>query len=131
MSAAFPRMLAGLIAVACLLPPSGIRAASPDFSDPIYRGVRYNDDFSYLADKSRRTDGWDMFKYMPIADGKSGTARVSGRKIGTELSADLRWRIDRHLVLGVIFAEFFAGSAVQEALGKSMTYFATSVTYRV
>ena len=60
-----------------------------------------------------------------------GTARVSGRKVGTELSADIRWRIDQHLVLGAIFAEFFAGPAVQEALGKSVTFFALFAKYRL
>jgi Alginate export len=59
-----------------------------------------------------------------------GTARVSGRRVGTELSADIRWRINKNLVLGAIFAEFFAGPAVQEALGKSVTYTAWFATYR-
>jgi len=70
-------MLAGFIAVACLLPPSGARAASPDFRDPVYNGLRYNDDFTYLADKSRRTEAWDKFKYTPIADGKFGPTYLS------------------------------------------------------
>jgi len=82
--------------------------------------------------------GWDTLWRASTSDGLygsamsqyPGTARVSGRKVGTELSADVRWRIDRHLVLGAIFAEFFAGPAVQEALGKSVTYFALFATYR-
>jgi hypothetical protein len=83
--------------------------------------------------------GWDTLWRASTSDGLYGSAqtlypgtnRVSGRKVGTELSADIRWRIDRHLLLGAIFAEFFAGPAVQEALGKSVTFFALFATYRL
>jgi hypothetical protein len=82
--------------------------------------------------------GWDTLWRASTTDGLYGsgmtqypnTARVSGRQVGTELSADIRWRINQHLLLGAIFAEFFAGPAVQEALGKSVTFFALFAMYR-
>jgi len=71
-------MLAGLFAMAFLLPPSGgPRAASPDPGDPVFKNLRYTDDFSYLADRSKRVDAWDQFKYMPIGDGKYGPSFLS------------------------------------------------------
>src|SRR5689334_25220022 len=55
-----PRKFAGLIAAAFLLPSIGaVQAASPEPGDPVYHTPRYNDDFSYLADTSKRTDAWD------------------------------------------------------------------------
>jgi hypothetical protein len=78
MFSVFPRMLAGLIAVAIMVPAIGnVRAASPDPGDPVYHSLRYNDDFAYLADKSKSTDAWDPFKYMPLGDGKYGPTYIT------------------------------------------------------
>ena len=84
------------------------------------------------------TFGWDTLWRASSSDGLYGsglveyanTNNVSGARVGTELSADVRWRVDQHLVLGAIAAEFFAGPAVQEALGKSVTFFVLFATYR-
>jgi hypothetical protein len=35
----------------------------------------------------------------------ASTNKVTGTRVGTELSADVRWRVDRHLLLGAIAAE--------------------------
>lgn len=82
--------------------------------------------------------GWDTLWRASRADGLYGsgmvqyanTNKVSGSRIGTELSADIRWRVDQHLALGAIAAEFLSGPAVQEALGKTVTFFVLFATYR-
>ncbi|PPQ38670.1 alginate export family protein [Rhodopila globiformis] len=88
---AIPRQLAGLIAGAMLLLPIGSAwAASPYFPDPTYSSTRYNDDFTYLANKSKGTDAWDMFKYMPIADSPYGPTYLS-------FSGEVRERFESYL----------------------------------
>ena len=84
------------------------------------------------------TFGWDTLWRVSATDGLYGSAlveyantnKVTGARIGSELFADIRWRIDQHLMLGAIAAEFMSGPAVKEALGKSVTYFVLFATYR-
>ena len=84
------------------------------------------------------TFGWDTLWRASRSDGLYGsgmvqyanTNKASGSRVGTELSADVRWRIDQHLSLGAIAAEFLSGPAVQEALGKSVTFLVLFATYR-
>jgi hypothetical protein len=82
--------------------------------------------------------GWDSLWRASTTDGLYGsgmseyanTSRVTGGRIGTELTVDVRWRIDEHLQLGAIAAEFLSGPAVQEAFGKTVTYGVLFATYR-
>jgi hypothetical protein len=82
--------------------------------------------------------GWDTLWRASITDGLygsgmvqyPGTAKVTGMRVGTELSADVRWRVNRHLLLGAIFAEFLSGPAVTEALGKNVSFFVLFATFR-
>ena len=82
--------------------------------------------------------GWDTLWRASATDGLYGsgmvqyanTNKVGGNHIGTELSADVRWRIDEHLLLGAIAAEFLSGPAVQEAFGKDVSFFVLFATYR-
>jgi hypothetical protein len=84
------------------------------------------------------TFGWDTLWRVSNSDGLYGSAmveyantnKVTGSRVGTELSADVRWRVDRHLAVGAIAAEFLSGPAVQKALGKNVTFFALFATYR-
>ena len=84
------------------------------------------------------TFGWDTLWRASMTDGLYGSALVqyantsghTGSRIGTELSADVRWRIDQHLTLGAIAAEFLAGPAIRQALGKSVTFTVLFATYR-
>jgi alginate export protein len=84
------------------------------------------------------TFGWDSLWRASSSDGLYGsgmveyanTNKVSSSRIGTELSADVRWRIDQHLLLGAIAAEFISGPAVQEAFGKNVTFFVLFANYR-
>jgi hypothetical protein len=84
------------------------------------------------------TLGWDSLWRASDTDGLygsgmvmyPGTNKVSGMRIGTELSADVRWRVERHLLVGAIAAEFLAGPAIQEAVGKSVSFFVLFGTYR-
>ncbi len=84
------------------------------------------------------TFGWDMLWRASRSDGLYGsgmvlypnTNKVSGMGIGNELSADVRWRVNQHLLLGAIAAEFIAGPALREAVGKSVTFCVLFATYR-
>ena len=84
------------------------------------------------------TLGWDTLWRASNTDGLYGsglvqypnTNRGTGNRIGTELSSDVRWRVDRHLTMGAIAAHFLAGPAVQQALGKSVTFLALFGAYR-
>jgi hypothetical protein len=84
------------------------------------------------------TLGWDTLWRASDSDGLygsgmvmyAGTNKVSGSQIGTELSADVRWRVDRHLLVGAIAAEFLAGPAIQEAVGRTVSFFVLFGTYR-
>jgi hypothetical protein len=84
-----PRIVAGLLAAALSL-PGATRAASPEPGDPTYHNLRYNDDFSYLADPSKSTDPWDKFKYMPIGNGQYGASYLT-------LGGELRERFESYL----------------------------------
>jgi hypothetical protein len=82
--------------------------------------------------------GWDTLWRASMTDGLygsgmvqyAGTSTTHGSRVGTELSADIRWRIDQHLQVGAIAAEFFSAPAVTEALGKSVTFCVLFATYR-
>jgi hypothetical protein len=91
MATAFARVLAGVLAATMLL-GSGVplRAASPEPGDPTYHSLRYNDDFSYLANKPASSDLWDPLKYLPIGNGPYGPTWLS-------LGGELRERIESYL----------------------------------
>jgi hypothetical protein len=82
--------------------------------------------------------GWDTLWRASSTDGLygsgmteyPGTNKVTGMRVGTELSADVRWRVNQHLLVGAIFAEFLSGPAVQEALGKNVSFFVLFATFR-
>jgi hypothetical protein len=84
------------------------------------------------------TLGWDTLWRASATDGLygsgmvqyAGTSKATGMRIGTELSADVRWRIDRHLSVGAIAAELLAGPAITQAGGKSVVFLAAFATYR-
>lgn len=84
------------------------------------------------------TFGWDTLWRLSDTDGLYGSGLVEyantnkgdSKRVGTELSADVRWRVNQHLLVGAIAAEFLAGPAVREALGKTVTFFALFATYR-
>jgi len=84
------------------------------------------------------TFGWDTLWRASTTDGLYGsgmvmyanTNKVTGVQIGSELSADIRWRVNQHLTMGAIAAEFLAGPAIQEAVGKTVSFFVLFGTYR-
>lgn len=46
---------------------SGVRSPPTDSDKPpSYKLLRYDEDYSYLKDPSRRTDFWDSIKYVPL-----------------------------------------------------------------
>lgn len=81
---------------------------------------------------------WDTLWRASATDGPYGsgmvqyanTAKPGGARIGTELSADVRWRVNQHLLPGAIAAEFLPGPAITEALGRSVTFFVLFATWR-
>ena len=64
--------------------------AVPEFTDPPYHSLRYNDDFTYLADPAKASDPWDQFKYIPIGEGPYGPSYVS-------LGGEVRERFEAYL----------------------------------
>jgi len=62
--------------------------ASPDAGEPPdYQKLRYDEDYAYLADASRRSDFWDPLKYIPLSD--SGDVYLS-------FGGEGRWRYERY-----------------------------------
>lgn len=84
------------------------------------------------------TFGWDSLWRASGTDGLygngmvlyPGTNKVSAARIGSELSADVRWRVDPHLLVGAIAARFLAGPAIQQAVGKTVGFYVMFATYR-
>ncbi len=58
------------------------------------------------------------------------TNKARSAKVGNEASADVRWQVDRHLQLGAIVAELFAGPAMTEAAMKSTVYMVLFAKYK-
>ena len=56
-------------------------------SPPAYQKLRYDEDYAYLEDPSRRSDFWDPLKYIPLSD--TGDAYLS-------LGGEGRWRYERY-----------------------------------
>ncbi len=48
------------------------------------------------------------------AEGSCNTRGAASRN-GAELSTDIRWRVDQHLTVGAVAAEFLFGPAIQQA----------------
>ena len=71
------------------------------------------------------TFGWDLFWRSSTTDGlygsglveyaKTNSPKVTSSWVGTEWTADVRWRIDQHWQVGAVFADFIAGPAVTQA----------------
>jgi len=122
-NAMFPRL--PYFAETSLLVPANIVDVRPVFS------------FVPVEDVTA-TFGWDSLWRVSDTDGLYGSAMVlytntnkgGSQRVGTELSADIRWRVNQHLIVGAIAAEFLAGPAVTEALGKTVTFFVLFGTYR-
>jgi hypothetical protein len=74
---------------------SQARAESPEQSDPPFHFVRYNDDFSYLANKPN-PNWWERFKYIPLASTPFGPAYLS---LGGELRE--RYETYQHINYGL------------------------------
>lgn len=86
-----PRVWAGILAVALnLLLPTDAYAASPEPGNPMYHGLRYNDDFLYLADPAKSSGPWDRFKYIPFDSGQYGGTYLS-------LGGELRERFESYV----------------------------------
>jgi hypothetical protein len=81
--------------------------------------------------------GYDMLSRVSSTDGLYGsglsqyknTAKVTASGVGSELSADVRWKASASLQFGVIVAQFNSGPAVQEAFGKDVTFTAIFSKY--
>ena len=61
--------------------------------------------------------------------GGAAAASVTGAGVGTEISADVRWSVAPGLQVGAIVAKFYSGPAIQEALGKDVTFTALYSKY--
>ena len=45
---------------------------------PPFKSLRYDEDYSFLADSTQRTNFWDPVKYIPFADGRAGYLSFGG-----------------------------------------------------
>jgi len=45
---------------------------------PAFKSLRYDEDYSFLADPAQRTEWLDFLKYIPIADGRLGYVSIGG-----------------------------------------------------
>ena len=69
----------------------GARGASPEPGDATYHSLRYEDDFSYLANGPPASpDFWDPIKYIALGDGQYGPSYLT-------LGGELRERFESYL----------------------------------
>lgn len=68
-------LLLGLFAV----PMARVNAQAPPHpSPPAYKTLRYDEDYSYLKDPSRRADPWDPIKYIPLGGREDWYLSIGG-----------------------------------------------------
>ena len=53
---------------ACLTIAGFGQTPPPSTSPPPYQSLRYDEDWTYLSDKSQRSDAFDVLKYIPLLD---------------------------------------------------------------
>ncbi len=68
--------------------------------------------------------------YAPPGRPLPGTAPTASRYIGSQVNAELEWRLHRHLSMTFYYSHFFAGSAVTEAGGRDVDFIGSWVTLR-
>ncbi len=108
-----------------LLVPSNVKDVRPVFSFK-------------PAERVNVVLGLDLLWRSSLSDGLYGsgmsefanTSKVSGSRVGTEYSVDVRYQLDPHIQLGAILAEFYVGPALREAGGKDMTYAVLFAKYK-
>ena len=89
-----------LVALVGIFSAARPAAAQDAGAPPLYKPLRYNEDYRYLLDPSRRTDVWDRFKYIRLGDGPEAYLSFGGEARGRFVDyrlADLR--IDELLAL--------------------------------
>ena len=78
-------------------------------TQPLFRPLRYDEDYRYLSDPGQRTDFWDSIKYIPIADGHVGYLSFGGEArerfeayenefFSTKSTADNAYFLQRYLL---------------------------------
>jgi len=45
---------------------------------PAFKSLRYDEDYSFLANMAQRTEWLDFLKYIPVADGRAGYVSIGG-----------------------------------------------------
>ena len=82
---------------------------------------------------------WDFFWRQSLDDGIYGVAvnlvrsglTSHARYIGSALSSEAEWRVDRHITLTGAYTHFFAGPFLRESgPGKDVNYFSVWGTYK-
>jgi hypothetical protein len=122
-NAMYPRL--PYFAELALFVPSNLKDVRPVFSFEPVKNVQ-------------ATFGWDSFWRASTTDGLYGsglveyanTYKATSSWVGTELTTDVRWRIDQHWQVGAVVADFLAGSAVEQALGKNVKFFMAYSQYK-
>jgi hypothetical protein len=81
----------------------GARAESPEQSDPPFHFIRYNDDFTNLANKPD-PNLWERLKYIPLGSSLWGPSYLS---LGGEIRE--RWETYQHINYGLGKAQAASG----------------------
>jgi hypothetical protein len=122
-NAMFPRL--PYFARTSLLVPANVIDVRPVFN--IHPAPSVTATFSWdTLWRASNTDGLYGSGLVQYANTNAGT----GSRIGTELSADIRWQVDRHFSMGATAAQFLSGPAVRQAMGKNVTFMVLFGTYR-
>lgn len=75
-------VLLGTAATAAGQQPESVKDIS---APPAYQKLRYDEDYSYLKDTTRRSDFWDRIKYIPLNDAGDRYLSIGG---------EARWRYE-------------------------------------
>ena len=71
--------LSSVLALAVLLVSFSLAHAQTTYPpSPPYQSLRYDEDYRYLRDLSRRTDVWDVLKYVPLRDDGARYLSIGG-----------------------------------------------------
>ncbi len=119
----FPKL--GYFSEASLVAPSNFFDFQPSVT------VSPTDSFSVTASwdllwRETTDDAVYIEPFTPVVD----TAGRGGRHIGSQVSLDLDWRIDRHIQASASYVHFFVGDALRQAGADDVDFVMASIAYK-
>lgn len=120
----FPR--GGYFAETGLIGPQNHIDAHPSLELHPTKGITFNADIDFFWRESVH-DGVYNISQTPVRNGTNGGSRF----IGSQATAQLEWRLQRHLTWTANYAHFFAGAFLHEnPPGKDVNYFSSWLSLR-